>query len=69
MELVSSGIGGGVFGGKTGLVFSLGAFASVLQAEVFAIMAVIRESIARGYNGGTITIFPDSQTALKAWNQ
>ena len=43
----SSGTGGGVFGGKNGLVFSLGAFATVFQAEVFAIMAAIRESIAR----------------------
>ena len=38
---------GGVFGGKNGLVFSLGAIATVFQAEVFAIMAAIRESIAR----------------------
>ena len=29
-------------------------------------MAAIRESIARGYNGRTITIFTDSQAALKA---
>jgi Ribonuclease HI len=29
-------------------------------------MAAIRESIARGYNGRTITIFNDSQAALKA---
>ena len=34
----SSGTGGSVFGGKTGLVFSLGAFATAFQAEVFAIM-------------------------------
>ena len=53
-------------GGKTRLVFSLGAFATVFQAEVFAIMAAIRESITRGYNGSKITIFTDSQGALKA---
>jgi hypothetical protein len=29
-------------------------------------MAAIRESIARGYNGRTITIFSDSQAAFKA---
>jgi len=29
-------------------------------------MAAVRESIARGYNGRTITIFTDSQAALKA---
>ena len=58
--------GGGVFGGKTGLIFSLGAVATVFQAEVFTIMAAVHESIARGYNGRTITIFTDSQTALKA---
>ena len=29
-------------------------------------MAAIRESVARGYNGRTITIFTDSQAALKA---
>jgi hypothetical protein len=29
-------------------------------------MAAIHESIARGYNGRTITIFTDSQAALKA---
>ena len=56
----------GVFRGKTGLVFSLGAFATVFQAEVFTIMASIHESIARGYNGKTIKIFTDSQAALKA---
>ena len=38
----------------------------VFQAEVFAIMASIHESIAKGYNGRTITIFTDSQAALKA---
>ena len=63
----SSGTGGGVFGGKTGLVFSLVAFATVFHTEVFVIVASIRESIARGYNGRTITIFTDSsQAALKA---
>jgi len=30
----SSGTGGGVFGDKTGMVFSLGAFVTVFQAEV-----------------------------------
>ena len=44
----------------------MGAFATVFQAEVFAIMASICESIARGYNGRTITIFTDSQADLKA---
>ena len=58
--------GGGIFGGKTGLVFSLCTFATVFQAKVFVIMAAIRESITRGYNGRTITIFTDSQAALKA---
>jgi len=62
----SSGTGGDVFGGKTGLVFSLGTFGTVSQAEEYAIMSAVRESIARGYNGRTITIFTDSQTALKA---
>ena len=47
------------------MVFSLGAFATDFQAEVFAIMATIRESIVRGYNGRTITIFTDSQSAFK----
>jgi len=55
----SSGTRGGVFGHKIGLVFSLGAFATFFQAAVC-------ESIMRGYNGGTITIFTDSQAALKA---
>ena len=41
----SSGTGGGVFGGKTELIFSLGAFATVFQAEVFAIIASMRKSI------------------------
>ena len=49
---------------ETGLVFSLGTFVTVLQAEVFVIMTAVRESIARGYNGRTITIFTDSQAAL-----
>ena len=53
-------------GGKTGLVFSLGVFATVFQAEVFAIMAAVRKRITRGYNGRRITIFIDSQAALKA---
>ena len=55
-----SGTDEGVFGGKTGLVFNLGAFATVFQAEVFAIIAAIYESIARGYNGRPITIFTDN---------
>jgi Ribonuclease HI len=62
----SSGTGGCVFGGKTELVFSLGTFATVFQAEVFAIMASIHESIMRGYNGRKIMIFTDSQADLKA---
>jgi len=52
--------------GKTRLVFSLGAFTTVFQAEVFAIIAAIHESIMGGYNGRKITIFTDSQAALKA---
>ena len=39
---------------------------SVFQAEVCVIMAAVRGNIARGYNGRTITIFTDSQAALKA---
>ena len=63
----SYGTGGGVFRGKTGLVFSLGAFATVFQAELFAIMTSIRESIARGYNGRTITIFTESVLSSLSW--
>ena len=37
----SSGTGGSVFGGKTGQVFSLGTFATVFPAEVFAIMEIV----------------------------
>ena len=45
---------GEVYSGvKTGLVFSLGAFATVFQVAV-------HESIARGYKGRTIAIFTDS---------
>ena len=58
--------GGSVFGGKTGLIFSLDAFVTVFQAEVFCIMTSIRESIARSYNGKTIMPFTESQAALKA---
>ena len=58
-------LGGGVFGSKKGLVISLGAFATVFKTEVFVIIAAVRESVARGYNGRTITIFTDSQAALK----
>ena len=53
-------------GAKPGLVFSLSAFATVFQADIFAVMAAILESIARCYNGRTITVFTDSQAALKA---
>ena len=63
---ICSGTGGGVFGVKTGLVFSLGAFTTVFQAEVCSIMAAIPESIAKGYSGKTLTIFTDSQVAMKA---
>ena len=45
---------------------SLGAFGTVFQPEVFAIKASISESVAREYNGGTITLFADSQAASKA---
>ena len=45
------------FKDKTRLIFSLCAFATFFQAELLAIMAAIRESIAWGYNGRTITIF------------
>ena len=37
----------------------------MFQAEVFAIIASVRESNARGYNGRTITVFTDSQAALE----
>jgi hypothetical protein len=57
----SSGTGGSVFRGKTGLVFSLGAFATVFQAEVFVLMAAVRESIARL---NLFKIFQWSQTSV-----
>ena len=62
----TSGTGRGAFEGKTGLVFILVAFSTVFQAEVLSIMVSICESIVSGYNGRTITIFTDSQAALKA---
>jgi Ribonuclease HI len=43
------------------MVFSLGAFVTVFQVEVFTIMAAICESIARGYNDRTTRNFTDSQ--------
>jgi hypothetical protein len=61
----SSGTGGCVFGGKTRLVFSLGAFATVFQAEVFAIMAANCESIVRGYNHDLLT----ARLPWRPWNQ
>ena len=69
--------GVGVMGGLRGLdVLREGGMGNVFGNEgrgitsveegLGAIMAAVCESIARGYNGRTITIFTNSQAALKA---
>ncbi len=47
---------------------SLGAYATVFQAEVYAILCCAKAVTEAGYRGENIRIYSDSQAALKAWN-
>ena len=61
-----SGAGVHFEGQGVDLVFPLGKFATVFQAEVFAILSCAREAVAQNYRGGCFCICSDSQAALKA---
>lgn len=54
---------------KTKLRFPLGEFATVFQAEIYAILACAGENIKRAYTNKRIVIFTDSLAALKALDQ
>jgi ribonuclease HI len=59
-------VGAGIYCSKDGtkLSFSLGLFASVFQAEVYAILMCCFFCLAKGYNNRIICICSDSQAAL-----
>ena len=58
----------GVYGcsPKASIALPLGKYATVYQAEIYAILACALENLARGYQGLHIYICTDSQAALKA---
>lgn len=60
--------GAGVYGvrPKAQIAISLGSFASVFQAEMYAILACALENLRRAFCNQNIFIFSDSQAALKA---
>ncbi|KAJ8981785.1 hypothetical protein NQ317_000028 [Molorchus minor] len=60
--------GAGVYGKTTGteLVFALGSYATVFQAEVYAILACGLENLKRAPKGKIIQICSDSRAALLA---
>jgi ribonuclease HI len=64
----NKGTGAGVYGYGTRLklIFSLGKYTTVFQAEVYAIMACAAENLDRNYRNGNIYILSDSQAATKA---
>ena len=60
--------GAGIFckSGNVKISFSLGIWATVFQAEVFAISACASYCLSKNYKGKNIYIFSDSQAALKS---
>lgn len=64
----ANGTGAGIYGvrPRVSLSFNLGKYATVFQAEVFAILACIQENLRRGYINHNVHILSDSQAALKA---
>lgn len=63
-----SGAGVGVYGKRPRVNFyaSLGRYTSVFQTEVFALLICAEMNLRRGYKGRPITMFTDSQAAIKA---
>jgi hypothetical protein len=64
---MNEGTGAGVYGQvmRKRFSFSLGRYATVFQAEVYAIKACTDENIKRGYCNRNIYILSDSQAAIK----
>jgi ribonuclease HI len=62
------GTGAGVYGQSVGrmLSFSLGRYATVFQAEIYAILACVNEIQLQHRSEKYVSICPDSQAALKA---
>lgn len=62
------GSGAGVYGERPRVeqYFSLGKHSSVFQAEVFALVTCIEMNLKKGYRQRPITIFTDSQAAIKS---
>lgn len=64
------GVGAGIYSERpqTNIYISLGKYASIFQAEVYAIAMCAYEIARQGYKNKTIYILSDSQAALKAIN-
>jgi hypothetical protein len=65
------GTGAGVYCYRTGrkLIFSLGQYTTVFQAEVYAINACAIMNLDRNYKNRNMYILSDSQVAIKALDQ
>ncbi|XP_063379410.1 uncharacterized protein LOC134666190 [Cydia fagiglandana] len=61
-----SGTGAGIYANDFSSSISMGNYATVFQAETFAIIACVHENIVRRTQGKNIYILSDSQAALKA---
>jgi hypothetical protein len=62
----STGAGTYCHGMRQRFSFSLGQYAIIFQAKVYAIKACTDDNIKRGYHNGNIYILSDSQAAIKA---
>ncbi|XP_061715621.1 uncharacterized protein LOC133523883 [Cydia pomonella] len=61
-----SGTGAGIYANDFSCSISMGNYATVFQAETYAIIACVHENIVRQTQGKNIYILSDSQAALKA---
>jgi ribonuclease HI len=72
---IDGSTGSGVFfcsepvGGANTICTPLGRYATVFQAEVYAIYSVVKHMIESGVTGRSIHIYSDSQAALKSLNK
>lgn len=62
----NTGVGAGIFGPNTKISEPMGKWPSVFQAEIQAISICALTNLKRGIKGAHITIYSDSQAALKA---
>ena len=65
-SVIDGGTGAGLVGPNCRRSIALGAFPTIFQAEIYAIMACARINIEKGMRGAKISVATDSQAAIGA---